>query len=210
MASKQKRHFVVGVTGGIGSGKTAVTNYLASLGVTIVDADIAARAIVEPGQPALDNIASHYGAGILLENGNLNRRKLREIIFDNPAEKQWLEQLLHPEINALLRQQLADATSPYVVLVSPLLTETGQHTLCDHILVIDTPEHVQVDRTVARDSTTEEQALKIINSQIQREKRLSFADTIVDNSGSLSELHDTLEQFHNDMITALFNKGSDH
>ncbi len=203
MTSKQKTPFVVGVTGGIGSGKTAVTDYLASLGVAIVDADVAARAVVEPGQPALDDIASHYGADILLEDGNLNRRKLREIIFNDAAEKQWLEQRLHPTINALLRQQLADATSPYVVLVSPLLTETAQHRLCDHILVIDTPEHIQVERTVARDSTTKGQALKIINSQTQRERRLGFADTIVNNSGSLPALYKTLMQFHNDMMTTL-------
>ncbi|WP_263078371.1 dephospho-CoA kinase [Endozoicomonas sp. Mp262] len=191
---------VIGITGGIGSGKTAVTDYFARQGIAIIDADIAARMVVEPGQPALDAIALRFGDTLLLPDKTLNRRKLREIIFNDIAEKEWLEKLLHPMINRLLEKQLAEAQSPYVILVSPLLVETSQHELADRVLVVDTSEAIQLERSMARDTMTEAQALKIIRSQSTREHRLGYADDVVDNSSTLEHLHESLKIYHQNYL----------
>ena len=206
MHSTDSKPFVVGVTGGIGCGKSAVTDFFADLGITIVDADIAARAVVEPGQPALEKIAARYGGEILLQNGTLDRRKLRDIIFNNPAEKQWLETLLHPKIGQLIQQQLTAAPSAYAILVSPLLIETSQHQLVDRILVVDVPEQIQLERTMARDNMTEEQTRRIIKSQASREQRLAVANEIVDNSGTLKELQALLSDVHQQYLQIALEK----
>ncbi|KEI72828.1 dephospho-CoA kinase [Endozoicomonas elysicola] len=192
---QHNRPFTVGVTGGIGSGKTAVTNFFASKDITVVDADIAARVVVEPGKPALAGIAQRYGPDILV-NDNLDRRKLRTIIFDDADERKWLERLLHPIIREQIVHELSSAESSYAVLVSPLMLETNQHELVDRVLVVDVPESIQIERTMARDQMTEEQTRQILNSQIQREQRVAKADDIVDNSGSLDQLHHSLEKLH--------------
>ncbi len=196
MHSPDNRPFVVGVTGGIGSGKSAVTDFLANLGITIIDADIAARKVVERGQPALQEIAKHFGSQILLKDGQLDRKELRNIIFAEVTEKTWLEQLLHPKINTLIEEQIKQAPPPYVVLVSPLLIETSQHLLVDKVLVVDVPESIQLTRTMTRDNMTEEQTHRIISSQASRKKRLTYADDIIDNSGSLEDLHKALAIYH--------------
>ena len=187
---------VVGVTGGIGCGKTAVTDYLATKGIVIADADQASRVVVEPGKPALQEISEHFGSHLILEGGNLNRRALRDIIFENPEERQWLEKLLHPLINQQLRQELQQATSPYVVLVSPLLFETRQHTMADRVLVIDVAEDVQIERAIKRDQISREQAEAIVRIQDNRDERRSKADDLVDNSGSLEHLYQQLDTLH--------------
>jgi dephospho-CoA kinase len=188
--------FVVGVTGGIGSGKTAATNAFAALGITIVDADIASRKAVEPGSIALQKISEHFGTNILLSDGSLDRANLRRIIFSDAAEKTWLEQLLHPLIAAEVQHQLQAATSPYVVFVSPLLTESGQNEFCDRVLVIDASEEMQMQRTIQRDNNTPEQVQRIIASQASREYRLQFADDVIENTGSLAYLIQQVAALH--------------
>ena len=192
----QKKHrFTIGVAGGIGSGKTAVTDFFASKGIGIVDADIAARVVVEPGKPALADIEQRYGPQILLD-GSLDRRRLRTIIFEHADERQWLEGLLHPLIRDQIILELTRAESNYTVLVSPLMLETSQHELVDRVLVVDVPESIQLARAMARDQMTEKQARQILNSQMERQQRVARADDIVDNSGSISQLHQSLEQLH--------------
>ncbi|MGB1142320.1 MAG: dephospho-CoA kinase, partial [Halioglobus sp.] len=137
---------IVGITGGIGSGKSAVTDRFEALGVTVVDADLAARVIVEPGRPALDAIADHFGEHLLLEDGNLDRAALRKLVFADEEQRKWLEQLTHPLIGQEILDQLAASTSPYTLLSSPLLLETSQKELADLLVVVDVPEEVQLAR----------------------------------------------------------------
>lgn len=187
---------VVGVTGGIGSGKTAVTNLFAELGITIVDADIAARIVVEPGRPALAAIAERFGPTMLQADGTLNRAAMRTRIFSNPDDKRWLEQLTHPRIGEEIAHQLKTATSPYAILVSPLLIEGDQHKFCDRILVVDVPEHVQLQRTIQRDSNDADQVRRIIASQATRTQRLARADDVIENTGTLEELRNHVLALH--------------
>ena len=188
--------YVVGVTGGIGSGKTAATDRFAALGIGVVDADIASRVVVEPGMPALARIAAHFGADILRDDGALDRAALRKIIFADPAEKTWLERLLHPLIAEEIQRQLHTVTSPYVIFVSPLLTESSQHEFCDRILVIDAPENMQLQRTMQRDNNDAAQVQRIIASQASREQRLRHADDVIENTGSLDHLAQQVAALH--------------
>ncbi|MCW7553822.1 dephospho-CoA kinase [Endozoicomonas gorgoniicola] len=187
---------VIGVTGGIGSGKTAVTDYFATLGIAIVDADQAARVVVEPGQPALEKIAHRYKGILQEEDGSLNRRKLRDIIFASDSERVWLEQLLHPLIREQIMTELKASVSPYSILVSPLMIETDQHLLADRVLVVDVPVELQIARTISRDNMTEEQTRSILARQATREERREKADDIVDNSQSLEQLYPQLDKLH--------------
>ncbi len=179
---------IIGVTGGIGSGKSAVMRAFQAKGIEAVDADDMARVVVEPGQPALDAIAEHFGPDILTPEGALDRPALRAIIFSDSAAKTWLEKLLHPLINRELRARLASAQSPYALLVSPLLFETGQDALVSRILVVDVPEAVQLARASARDGADPEQIKRIMASQMSRAERLKRADDVLDNTGSLADL----------------------
>ncbi|CAM3545240.1 dephospho-CoA kinase [Parendozoicomonas haliclonae] len=191
----------IGVTGGIGCGKSAVTDYLTQKGILIADADQAARKVVEPGQPALKAIAEHFGDHLIQADGNLDRRALRDIVFNDPEQRRWLEQLTHPLINQQLSDEIASATSPYVILVSPLLFEARQNQLVDRVLVIDTTEEMQISRAMARDNISREQASAILNAQASREQRLSMADDVVENSGSLDELYLQLDKLHETYLT---------
>ena len=157
---------IVGITGGIGSGKSAVTQQLESLGITVIDADIVAREVVEPGETALQSISSHFG--------ELNRAELRALVFEKPEERKWLENLLHPLIRKRIVAQLNASNSSYTVLVSPLLLETDQHSLTDHIVVVDLPKELQIKRTMSRDNNNEKQVEAIINAQMQREEKLEL------------------------------------
>ncbi|KGD65457.1 dephospho-CoA kinase [Alcanivorax nanhaiticus] len=188
--------FVVGLTGGIGSGKTAATDYLTTLGVTIVDADLASRVVVEPGKPALKAIAERFGDHVIAEDGALDRRALREIVFADPDALKALEGITHPAIGQELRNQIAASKSPYTVLVSPLLFETSQKELVHRTLVIDAPAELQVKRTMARDHVPEEQVAAIMKAQLERTKRLDQADDVVENHGSLEKLHGELDVLH--------------
>lgn len=187
---------VIGLTGGIGSGKTAASDYFNALGINIVDADVVARFIVEPNTPALSKITAHFGQGILLANGALDRPQLRRLIFNNAKQKSWLEQLLHPLIRKEITQQLSRSNSAYTLLVSPLLLETDQYQLCSRILVIDVAEKIQIERATQRDGTNKQQIKHIIASQIDRAARLEKADDVVDNSQDLTHLQQQLAKLH--------------
>ena len=167
--------FTVGLTGGIGSGKSAVAQLFRQRGITVVDADQAARAAVLPGSPALAKIRAHFGAAVLKEDGSLNRAWLREAVFADPEQRQWLEALLHPAIAVLIDEALANAASPYAILESPLLLETSQHTLVNRILVVDVSEATQVARAIQRDGGDEAQIRAIMDAQISRYGRLGRA-----------------------------------
>jgi dephospho-CoA kinase len=188
---------VVGITGGIGSGKTAATDRFASHGIEIIDADLMSREVVKPGKQALAAIAEKFGAEqILLADGSLNRRALREIIFADLQKKQWLESLLHPLIRDEIIQRLRAGKPPYCVLASPLLLETDQHTLCNRVLLIDAPEHLQVSRTQQRDQTSEAAVKAIMSNQLSRDKRRAAADDIIVNDSDLAALHAAVDLQH--------------
>jgi dephospho-CoA kinase len=188
--------FVVGITGGIGSGKSAVSDRFKRLGIKVVDADIASREVVKPGQPALTSISQHFGADVIQADGSLDRARLRALVFAKPDERVWLERLLHPLINEYLRQELASATSAYAILVSPLLKETGQSRFTHRILVVDVPENVQLARTMARDSNDETQVKKIMAAQATRQSRLAIADDVIQNDAGFEALDAAVAQLH--------------
>ncbi len=192
--------FVVGITGGIGSGKSAVTDYLETRGITVVDADKVARVVVEPGTPALNAIAEHFGTDILLTDGGLDRAALRKIVFDNPDERKVLEGITHPRIRDEIARQLSEASSPYVVLSSPLLLESGQNTFANYVVVVDVPEEVQLQRTMARDDNSEVLVKQIMAAQLDRQTRLSRADTSILNDASLETLYERVEKLHDDLL----------
>ncbi|MDO6512833.1 MULTISPECIES: dephospho-CoA kinase [unclassified Neptuniibacter] len=193
--------FIVGITGGIGSGKSAVTRQLEQFGINVIDADIVAREVVAPGEEALQKIAQHFGSQILTNSGELNRAELRVKIFSDPKERKWLEQLLHPVIRARIIQQLDNTQSSYAVLASPLLLETDQHQLTDHIVVVDVPEAIQIERTISRDKNNAEQVKSIIQTQMPRDQKIVKADTIIDNSADLATLKKEVAALHSKLLT---------
>jgi len=185
---------VVGIAGGIGSGKTLVSDRFRSLGIEIADADVASRRVVEPGEPALNAIADRFGPGLLLGDGTLNRPMLRERVFRDAGERRWLESLLHPLINQWIRDVLAAAPSPYAILVNPLMRQRDPR--ADRILVVDVPEEIQIERAMARDGVAESQVRAILASQIDRRSRLRLADDVITNDGSLEKLHRAVDKLH--------------
>ena len=190
----------VGITGGIGSGKTALTDWLSAQGIVIVDADLAARVVVEPGQPALAEIAAQFGEEYLLPDGQLDRAALRKLVFADDAKRQTLESITHPRIRDELTRQMAAAQSPYVVLSSPLLLESGQSEMVDLSVVVDVPEAVQIERTMARDQNDRALVEQIMAAQLDRATRISRADIVIDNSGSLEALHLRGAQLHRTLL----------
>ncbi|XKE47175.1 dephospho-CoA kinase [Halomonas organivorans] len=175
---------IIGVTGGIASGKSTVARAFARHGIPWVDADDVAREVVEPGEPALAAIVERYGERVLQPDGRLDRRALREIVFADAEERRWLEGVTHPRIRERLTERLAafrDGDAPYALLVSPLLFESGQHALVDRTLVIDVPEALQIRRTASRDDVDEAQARAIVAAQMPRRERLARADDVLDN-----------------------------
>ena len=192
--------FIVGITGGIGSGKSAVTARFESRGIVVVDADVAARVVVEPGKPALEAIAGHFGAELILADGTLDRAALRRRVFADEAERRWLEQLTHPLIAEEIMAQLEASTSPYTILSSPLLLETSQKNLADCIVVVDVPEALQLQRTMQRDNNDEAQVRRIMAAQMARPERLQWADIVIDNSRTLEELDEVVEELHKEFL----------
>jgi len=188
--------WILGLTGGIGSGKSAVAQHFIDLGVHLVDADHAARWVVEPGKPALAKIAEHFGSDVLQADGQLDRTALRNRIFADANERRWLEALLHPLIGQEIIQYLARAESPYAILVSPLLVESGQHKLTQRILVVDAPEKLQVQRTMARDQSSNEQVQAILKAQATRAERLQHAHDVLLNDQDLPWLRAEVERLH--------------
>lgn len=191
---------IVGITGGIGSGKSAVTDLFEGFGITVVDADRAARIIVEPGKPALAQIADHFGQQILQSDGTLDRAALRQRVFSDEQERRWLEQLTHPLIGQEILDQITSSRSPYTILSSPLLLETSQRELTDLVVVVDAPEELQVQRTVARDDNEEAQVKRIMAAQMKRQARLAKADIVIDNSRTLDDLSSQVEELHKEFL----------
>jgi dephospho-CoA kinase len=187
----------IGLTGGIASGKSTVTQRFTELGVPVFDADVSSRRVVEPGEPGLDQVVQRFGAGVLDTDGNLDRRTLRTLIFSDPASRQALDAILHPLIRADMEQQAAAATGPYLVMAIPLLVEGGRaRDGIDRVLVVDVDEAVQVKRVQARDGGSEEQARAILASQASREVRLAAADDVLYNSGSVADLRQSVDLLH--------------
>ena len=187
---------IVGLTGGIGSGKSAASQWFETQGINVVDADIAAREIVEKGQPALAQIQSAFGDWVLLESGELNRKALREHIFQHPSARQQLEEITHPAIRQSIIVQLEQANSPYVILVSPLLFETNQHLLTQRTLLIDASIELQIQRASQRDGQSVAQIENIIQAQMPRDRKLDLADDIAINDGHLEHLYTQLQKLH--------------
>lgn len=188
--------FILGLTGGIGSGKSAASDYFAEQGIVVIDADQVAREVVLPGQPAWQAIRQRYGADALLVDDTLNRAWLRQKIFAEPEERLWLESQTHPRIREATIQQLQQAKSKYVILASPLLFESKQSAFTQRSLVIDVPEDIQLVRACSRDENNEEQIRRIMAAQMPRLERLKLADDVVVNSGSLAELYANLAPLH--------------
>jgi len=191
---------IVGITGGIGSGKSAVTERFEHLGITVVDADLAARVIVAPGRPALSAIAEHFGHDIIQADGTLDRAALRQRVFSDENERRWLEQLTHPLIGREILAQITAASSAYTLLSSPLLLETSQKELVDCVVVVDVPEETQLERTVTRDDNDQAQVKRIMAAQMRREDRLALADIVIDNSQSLEELDGVVQELHKEFL----------
>ena len=186
--------YVVGLTGGIGSGKSTIAELFAELGVSVIDADLVARQVVEKGSPLLAEIATHFGPEILLEDGALNRATLREKVFNHESEKQWLNQLLHPAIRHEMLQQLAAQDAPYCIFMVPLLIENKLTALCQRILVVDVSEQTQMTRASKRDNNQLALIKNIMQSQVSRSERLQHADDVINNDADLSESLPQLKQ----------------
>ena len=189
-------NWILGLTGGIGAGKTLVSNHLAALGIEIVDADVIARDVVAIGSDGLNAIEQHFGKTILLDDGSLNRAQLREIIFADSEQKNWLNNLMHPLIRQNITAQLDAAISPYVVLSAPLLFENKLDALCDHTLLVDVPVEVQLARTANRDSVSTEQVKSIIAAQMSREDKRKKANSILDNHRDIDLVLADVEELH--------------
>lgn len=188
--------YVVALTGGIGSGKSTVADAFSRLGIAIIDADIIARQVVEPHTPGLNAIAAHFGHHIINADGTLNRRLLRERIFSQPAEKTWLNALLHPMIHEETQRQIAASTSPYVLWVVPLLVENQLQDKADRVLVIDVSPETQLQRTMLRDNVSRQHAEQILAAQATREARLAVADDVIDNDGAPDTIESDVARLH--------------
>jgi dephospho-CoA kinase len=193
--------FVVGLTGGIGSGKTTVSERFAAKGVTVVDADVISHQITARDMPAWQAIVEHFGEGVLEADRNLDRAKLRSLVFASVAERQWLEKLLHPLIRAQMQAELEKATSPYSIVVIPLLVETGPYSFINRVLVVDADEETQLQRLTVRDKAKREDLEKIIRAQIDRQVRLGRAQDLILNNGDLGSLQSQVDRLHEYYLT---------
>ncbi|MDN3701054.1 dephospho-CoA kinase [Vibrio artabrorum] len=188
---------IIGLSGGIASGKTTVANlFNQHFNIDIVDADIVAREVVALGSEGLKQIVAHFGEEILLEDRTLNRSKLREVIFSEPNEKQWLNDLLHPMIRDKINSDLSKVTSPYALLVAPLLVENQMQGMADRVLIVDVPTEVQIERTMSRDNVSREQVIAILKSQASREQRLAVANDVIENHTKNHELLPQITDLH--------------
>lgn len=193
---QQKPRLIIGLTGGIGSGKTAASNIFEKLGIDVIDADVLARQALASGSPLLDQVFLHFGYQLQNKDGGLDRAQLRELVFNNQQARIWLEQLIHPWVAEQVSKALKLSQSTYSILSSPLLLETAQHQGVDRVLVIDVPEALQIERTCQRDGNTPELVERILAQQIRREDRLERADDVINNTGNLSELQQQVECLH--------------
>ena len=191
---------IIGLTGGIGSGKSVASDKFRSLGITIVDADVASRTVVEPGKPALKEIEDHFGSGIITAEGKLDRNNLREIIATDPEERKWLESVTHPKIGEQITKEISESTSVYTLFVAPLLLETNSQEMCSRVVVVDVPKDVQIRRTAKRDKVSPNQVEQMVAAQMEREKRLEKADDVLLNSGTIEDLEKQVEELHKKYI----------
>ena len=191
----------IGLTGGIGSGKSAASNFFSSLGITIIDADRIAYQITSQGTKSYDDILSHYGPSILLANGDLNRKIIRDTIFNQPNEKQWLEELLHPQIRKIIADQISISTGPYIIVSIPLLAESTDITFLDRVLLIDCTQELQIQRTCKRDNIERDKVIRILQQQATRSERIAIADDIIINNGTLTDLHHKLQSLHQSYLS---------
>lgn len=188
---------VIGLTGGIASGKTTVANlFEQEFGIEIVDADVVARQVVEPGSAGLEQITQHFGPEVIEADGTLNRARLREIIFADPSQKEWLNNLLHPMIRKQMLQQLETVQSDYALLVIPLMVENNLQSLADKVVVVDVDPETQIQRTVERDQVDQQQAEAIVASQASREQRLAIADYVIKNNTKNQKLLYQITELH--------------
>jgi len=187
---------VVGLTGGIGSGKSTVARMFADLGVPVIDADIVSREVTQQDQPAFTSIVRHFGEPILLPDGTLDRSRLRAIIFDDAKQRRWLESLLHPLIRDEMARQIKKMTTPYCIAVIPLLLEVEFYSFINRILVVDAPEHKQIERVVTRDKTPKAQVEAILKTQAARHDRIARAHDIITNDGVIADIASQVEKLH--------------
>ncbi len=187
---------IVGLTGGIGSGKSAAAEHFARLGVPIIDSDLIARQMVVPGQAALAEITEQFGDGVLTSDGQLNRPALRQLIFADSSKRDTLEAILHPRIRTEMLRQATLLNTPYTIFVIPLLVETGQQALVNHILVIDCDDEIRRQRLKQRDQMNDTDISNAFAAQASREQRLAGADEVINNSGDIQQLLHRVEQLH--------------
>ncbi len=194
---------LVALTGGIASGKTAVSNRLAALGAAVVDTDLVAREVVAPGQAGLDSLIEAFGEEILTSDQQLDRQRLAEVIFADPDQRRTLEALLHPLIEARTRELIqAHADAPYVLVVVPLLVESGLFADADRVVVVDVPEDIQIERLRGRNHLTDQQARQMIAAQASRDQRLQRANHVIDNSTCLADLDRQVQRLHQELLAA--------
>lgn len=196
MPDPSTRPLLIALTGGIASGKTAVAEIFGGLGVPVLDTDQIARDVVEPGAPALAQLIAEFGAEVLDASGRLDRAKMRERVFNDPSQRKRLEAITHPAIRAELARRSQEANGPYQVHVIPLLVEGGRTSAYDRVLVVDCPEEEQLKRLMARDKADLEQAKRILAAQASRQRRLSVADDVIANTGTLKDLRKVVEGLH--------------
>jgi dephospho-CoA kinase len=187
---------VVALTGGIGSGKSAVSTHFELLGVPVIDADVLAHQLVKPGSPALLEIQVAFGDDLIGPQGQLNRAALREIVFNDPVQRKLLEGILHPRITQAMEKWIEKQSAPYVLLVIPLLFETNLQTLADRVLVVDCELSRQIERVASRDQLSRSRIEQILASQVDRQTRLQGADDVIENNGTPAELIKATEQMH--------------
>jgi dephospho-CoA kinase len=188
--------YVVGISGGIGSGKTTVTDLFAKYGIEVIDADVIAREVVEPGTPALEAIVAKFGESVLDQSGSLDRAKLRTLVFNDTEIKNWLNQLLHPAIRQQMVLQTQQAKSAYCLLSVPLLVENKLNEQVDRVVIVDVDEQTQLQRTLLRDKTNEQQIRAIMDAQATRQQRLAVADDVIDNNGQAENLTKQVNALH--------------
>ncbi|MCW8910952.1 MAG: dephospho-CoA kinase [Gammaproteobacteria bacterium] len=187
---------VIGLTGGIGSGKSTVTRLFEKRNIPVIDTDVIARELVKPGEEALKEITKAFGDSVIKENGELDRQALAKICFQNENARKKLETILHPRIRKAMNEQIHNVSAPYVIAVIPLLFETGQTDQVDHILVVDCPEEIQIQRIKQRDNRDEQQIQEIIAAQSSRQTRLNMADDVIENQGDISDLDAKIGELH--------------
>ena len=192
--------FIIALTGGIGSGKSTVADELARLGAGVIDTDVLARELTEPGQPTLDDLVMAFGPGILTPDGELDRAALRARVFADAAERHTLEAILHPRIRALMHERLATLEAPYGVLVIPLLFETNQHHDVDRVLVVDTTESLQIARVQERSGLSADEIERIMSSQVSRAERLAGADDVIENNADRPTLMRDVRRMHDQYL----------